>query len=525
MNSEKSDLQLESNESSSLTTLDNSNKELSNSNVPHIDNDMQQTKEKEPYTIFTMSQQVRILSITAFTAMISPLTASIYLPSLLQIQKDLKTTTESVNLTVTAYMVMQAISPTFWGTIADSFGRRVVLLSTMFIYCCASVGLALTPNYVSLLLFRMLQAFGSSSVIAVGAGVLGDIADSKKRGSYFGVYQVGQMSGPLIGPLIGGIISHGLGWRWIFWITLMIGGTSIFSVAFFVPETLRVLVGNGSGYANPTPFQLIARRQGKLDEEKIQAIKEANGPRPKMNFLSPFIYLMEPDVFIMLMFSAFIYMSMYSFMTSTTKQFSMRYGLSELEIGFCYLCMGAGTIIGGMIKGRMLDRDFRKVAEEERLKNPDQKGAEVCFYRARLRSCWISLFFSDVLPIVYGWCLQKNTHLAVPLVLQFLVGLSNASLTICIQSLLIDLFPGKGASITASNNLTRCILGAIASSVIDPGIEGVGVGWMFTIIGLLVFLVNVSIPVLLKFGPRWRAQRIERMKQNNGQLKFRFFRK
>lgn len=27
------------------------------------------------------------------------------------------------------------------------------------------------------------------------------------------------------------------------------------------------------------------------------------------------------------------------------------------------------------------------------------------------------------------------------------------------QTLLIDLFPGKGASITATNNLVRCILG------------------------------------------------------------------
>ncbi|KAI8091104.1 major facilitator superfamily domain-containing protein [Gilbertella persicaria] len=448
--------------------------------------------------------------------MISPLTASIYLPSLIQIQEDLKTTTENVNLTVTAYMVFQAISPTFWGTIADSYGRRVVLISTVFIYCCASIGLALTPNYAALLVFRMLQAFGSSSVIAIGAGVLGDIADSERRGSYFGVYQIGQMSGPLLGPLLGGIISEGLGWRWIFWITLIIGALSIVLVSLFVPETLRALVGNGSGYANPTPFQFIARRQGKLDKEKIQAEKQARGPRPRMNFFSPFLYLLEPDVFLSLIFSGFIYMSMYCFMTSTTKQFSMRYGLSELEIGFCYLCMGAGTIIGGFIKGKLLDRDFRKTAKETE---------HMSHYKARLRSCWISLFFSDALPIVYGWCLQVNAPLAVPLVLQFLVGLSNSSLTICVQSLLIDLFPGKGASITASNNLVRCILGAIASSVIDPGIEGVGVGWMFTIIGLLVTLFNICVPVLLRLGPRWREQRIERLKKTDGQITFRFFRK
>lgn len=77
-------------------------------------------------------------------------------------------------------MLMQALSPSFWGTLADSLGRRPILMSTMFVYCGACIGLALTPNYIALICFRMLQAFGSSSVIAVGAGVLSDIADIKR---------------------------------------------------------------------------------------------------------------------------------------------------------------------------------------------------------------------------------------------------------------------------------------------------------------------------------------------------------
>jgi hypothetical protein len=49
------------------------------------------------------------------------------------------------------------------------------------------------------------------------------------------------------------------------------------------------------------------------------------------------------------------------------------------------------------------------------------------------------------------------------------------------QTLLVDLFPGRGASITASNNLVRCILGAVMTVAVDPGIQGVGVGWFFTV--------------------------------------------
>jgi uncharacterized membrane protein len=64
---------------------------------------------------------------------------------------------------------------------------------------------------------------------------------------------------------------------------------------------------------------------------------------------------------------------------------------------------------------------------------------------------------------------------------------------------------------------------AIASVSIDPGIEGVGIGWMFTIVGLLVTISNIAVPVLIKFGPKWRARRAERYKESNGNLTFTFF--
>lgn len=87
------------------------------------------------------------------------------------------------------------------------------------------------------------------------------------------------------------------------------------------------------------------------------------------------------------------------------------------------------------------------------------------------------------------------------------------------QTLLIDLFIGKGASITASNNLIRCVLAAIATVFIDPGIEGVGMGWMFTILGLALTANCICIPILLKFGPRWKQARLDRQNNNGKDLR------
>lgn len=208
--------------------------------------------------------------------------------------------------------------------------------------------------------------------------------------------------------------------RWIFWILTIIGGLSVVFVSLFVPETLRSLVGNGSGYANPTPSQWLARRRGQLDEEKIAQIKIANGSRRPMNFLAPFIYLTEPDVAITLIFSGFLYCSMYTFMTSTTNQFTIHYNLNELQIGLCFLCQGFGSIVGSFVKGKLLDRDFKRLKEKTVRENPDNPDIEISFYKARLGGAYVSLFFVDVLPIAYGWAMHYNAPLPVALILQFL---------------------------------------------------------------------------------------------------------
>lgn len=162
-----------------------------------------------PYSAFSAKQKSLIVMIAAMSSFISPFSANIYFPVLntlrlvgdeprgsksseilthfflmLLIEKqDFKTTAEMISLTVTVYMIFQGLSPSFWGSLSDSWGRRPVYLMTLFIYVLSCIGLALAPNYTTLLILRMLQAFGSSSVIAIGAGTIGK---RKIRGSWFG---------------------------------------------------------------------------------------------------------------------------------------------------------------------------------------------------------------------------------------------------------------------------------------------------------------------------------------------------
>jgi MFS family permease len=93
-------------------------------------------------------------------------------------------TTELINLTITSYMIFQALAPTFFGGLADTMGRRPVYILLFIIYLGANIGLALQRSFAALLILRMLQSTGSSGVIALANGVVADIAHAGERGLY-----------------------------------------------------------------------------------------------------------------------------------------------------------------------------------------------------------------------------------------------------------------------------------------------------------------------------------------------------
>lgn len=105
--------------------------------------------------------------------MLSPLASNLYLPAIPEIGRAFNKSTELINLTVTVYVVLQGIgvysissafnlldmhcvAPLFWGTLADTSGRRLALIGTMVTLAGSSVGLALVPTsaYWALLLLR-----------------------------------------------------------------------------------------------------------------------------------------------------------------------------------------------------------------------------------------------------------------------------------------------------------------------------------------------------------------------------------
>ena len=299
-----------------------------------------------PYSVFTKPQKLYIVIMAAIGGLFSPLSANIYFPALNAIAKDLHVSNGIINLTLTSYMIFQGIAPSIFGDFGDMLGRRPAYILGFIIYIGANVGLALHKNYVALLILRCVQSTGSSGTMALGSGVLADIASSGERGKYGGYVNLGPFAAPALGPVLGGILTQFLGWQAVFWFLSIAAGVYMVLFCLTFPETGRNVVGNGSippqswnmsllNYLKTRSNEDGSDSAGLTKEEKKAAQVQLASQR-KLRCPNPMKTLhivAEKDVSILLFYNAIIYTAFYTIMTSLPSLFAEIYGLNDLWIG------------------------------------------------------------------------------------------------------------------------------------------------------------------------------------------------
>ncbi|KAJ3896532.1 MFS general substrate transporter [Lentinula edodes] len=466
---------------------------------------------ERPYSVYTSKEKWFIVTLVSFAGIFSPFTANIYFPAIPTLTSVFHKSTELINLTVTMYMVLQGLSPMFFGSFADFHGRRPIFILCLFVLCLSCVGLALVPTnaYWLLMVLRCLQATGSASTIALGAGVIGDIAVPSERGGFFGFYSLGPMLGPALGPVIGGALSDGLGWRSIFWFLCIATGLACIIMLLFLPETLRQIVGDGSVVPGPIyrPWIPIISRHSKAP---------SNFQRPpKRKFKNPLLLFKNLDIVMLLFFNGIVYSVFYTVTASISSLFADIYPfLNDSTIGLCYLAIGFGTAAGSAGAGKVLDWDFQRMKKiyiethgsKSMKTESNDLGDDFPIEKARLMSMSYSMVVLVATGMGYGWCLQKKVHIAAPLVLQFISKLFSNMLFSSSHSRVLSI---RVINLSAQNNIVRCLLGAVAVSVIDIILSSLGPGFTYVLLNGIIVISMPLLYLVIKLGPRFRKKRRE----------------
>ncbi|WP_119290442.1 multidrug effflux MFS transporter [Azohydromonas sediminis] len=175
----------------------------------------------------------------ACLGMLGPFAIDTYLPAFTGIARALGATPVQMQQTLSAYLLGFAVMNLFHGALADSFGRRPVVLGGVGLFTLASLGCALSPSIGWLVFFRALQGMSAGAGIVVSRAIIRDMyppADAQRVMSqvtiYFGV-------APAIAPVIGGWVYVHTDWHVIFWLLTAFGAALWWANWRWLPETLH----------------------------------------------------------------------------------------------------------------------------------------------------------------------------------------------------------------------------------------------------------------------------------------------
>ncbi|MCS7180343.1 MAG: MFS transporter, partial [bacterium] len=122
-----------------------------------------------------------------------------------------------------------------WGHIADKYGRKVMVVRSMFAGTLILFLMSIVKNVKQLLICRLLQGALTGTIIA-SITLVASVVPMEKSGFTLGMMQTAVSIGNSIGPLFGGFFADKFGYR----ITFRIGGFIIFLggllVLFFAKE-------------------------------------------------------------------------------------------------------------------------------------------------------------------------------------------------------------------------------------------------------------------------------------------------
>lgn len=150
---------------------------------------------------------------------------------------DLGITSTEVQWVQEAYTLVFAALLLVFGSLADRFGRRRLLVIGVAIFALSSVLASLSSDGGTLVLARLVQGIGGAMILPTTLSSINATFRGRERGIAFAVWgsTIGGMAA--VGPLLGGWLTTEFSWRWAFGINIPLGVVIIIGVLLTVAET------------------------------------------------------------------------------------------------------------------------------------------------------------------------------------------------------------------------------------------------------------------------------------------------
>lgn len=183
------------------------------------------------------SAQRWILTLTSLAAFMIALDGTIVVTALTTIRRSLAASVESLEWTVSAYILTFAVLMLTASALGDRFGRRRVFVVGLGLFTASSAACGLSQTIAELIAARAVQGAGAAVIMPLAVAQLGAAFPPRQRGRAMGVSAGIIGLATASGPFVGGAVAQGLAWQWLFWVNVPVGVLVTAGVVLKMRET------------------------------------------------------------------------------------------------------------------------------------------------------------------------------------------------------------------------------------------------------------------------------------------------
>ncbi|MRG84996.1 MFS transporter [Salinibacillus xinjiangensis] len=126
-----------------------------------------------------------------------------------------------VSWVVTGYIIIYAIGALMYGKLADIYPLRTLLTIGLSLFAAGSLFGFFAPNYIMVVLARIIQGAGASSILAL-AFIVPSRYFPKEQGKVLGIISSTMAFASGVGPVMGGFVTGALNWQYLFLISALV---------------------------------------------------------------------------------------------------------------------------------------------------------------------------------------------------------------------------------------------------------------------------------------------------------------
>ncbi|KAI1379591.1 polyamine transporter 1 [Hypoxylon crocopeplum] len=418
--------------------------------------------------------------------------SSSYSAGTAQIAEQFGVGRQVATLGTTLFLLGFGIGPLLWAPLSEVYGRRVAVLTPMFVSICFSFGSAVAKDFQTLMLTRFWGAFFASAPVTNTGGVLGDLFTPAYRGIAMAGYAMAVVGGPTVGPIVSAavVVQPNLGWRWTEYTTGMLQSVVLVFAVIFIDESYP-----------PSLLVIKARRlrfetgnwalHAKFEEWDVSIVELA-----RKFLVRPIQLLCTPICFLVALYASFCYGILYMHLGAIPIIFGEVRGWPLVSSELPFLAILLGSITGAGINisnqfyyNRAYHASGDRPVPEKRL--PPMMLGSVLFACGQFITGWTA----D--PAVAPWI--------APVIGLFLSGCGFNTIFQAALNYLVDTFQMYAASAVAANTFLRSCFAAAFPLVVAPLYHNLGVGPGSSVFaGFACLLIPVPY-VFYFFGKRIRA--------------------